>query len=310
MNTEKLLKNSIKIAAVALTSPATWTVAGSLYENGFQRILVQLAALILVEGALMLGWWQLDNDRKAEMPQRVLYAVLAGVAYIALWSVAIAHGEGAAGITFRLTLGVLLGYSVFESGILANIRLRRSADRNIEAHYSVKRYRRKRAISHARNEIDAEFKIASAQLSVDTEMARETLRFTRERRLKGLSLDHQSALADLIGTSQLPASNGKPVPPPAIPAEVDEGIVTVEPEELAALSDLEVREGIVTAFEDDPKTVRSHLAKDLGVSKNKLYNTINELIDEGVLDRRGQRINVVRPLSALAAGTNGRSKKK
>jgi hypothetical protein len=305
MNTEKLLKNSIKIAAVALTSPATWTVAGGLYENAFQRILVQLAALVLVEGALMLGWWQLDNDRKAEMPQRVLYATLALVSYIALWSIAIAHGEGAAGITFRLTLGVLLGYSVFESGILANIKLRRSADRNIESHYTVKRYRRKRAITHARKEIDAEFKIASAELAVNTEMARETLRFTRERRLKGLTLDHESALSDLIGSAR-PSGNGHPAP--AIPAEVDEPVVSVAPQELASLSDLEVREGIVTAFEDDPKYVRSHLAKELGVSKTKLYDVINELIDEGVLDRRGQRINVVRPLEAVSA-SNGRSKK-
>jgi hypothetical protein len=305
MNTEKLLKNSIKIAAVALTSPATWVVAGGLYENPFQRILVQLAALILVEGALMLGWWQLDNDRKAEMPQRVLYATLAGVSYIALWSIAIAHGEGAAGITFRLTLGVLLGYSVFESGILANIRLRRSADRNIESHYSVKRYRRKRAIAHARKEIDAEFKIESVQLAVDTEVARETLRFLRERRLKGVTLDHESALSDLVGKSQR-SSNGQPAP--AIPAAVEDPAVSVAPQELATLSDLEVREGIVAAFEEDPKYIRSHLAKELGVSKTKLYDVINELIDEGVLDRRGQRINVVRPLSALTA-SNGRSKK-
>lgn len=169
MNVEKLLKNSIKIAAVALTSPATWVVAGRLYDNPFQRILVQLAALILVEGALMLGWWQLDNDRKAEMPQRVLYATLAGVAYIALWSIALAHGEGAAGITFRLTLGVLLGYSVFESGILANIKLRKAKERNPYKYRKVRRTLRQSEIRIAEKQIaineQATIKIMTAEPS-------------------------------------------------------------------------------------------------------------------------------------------------
>jgi len=87
MNIEKLLKNYIKIAAVALTSPATLSVAGNLYpDQPVYRVLVQTAALILVEGALILGWWQLDNDRRAEMPQRVLYATLASVALLSCGS--------------------------------------------------------------------------------------------------------------------------------------------------------------------------------------------------------------------------------
>jgi hypothetical protein len=165
---ERFIKNIIKIAAIALTSPATWAVAGYLYSNPFQRILVQCAALILVEGALMLGWWQLDNDRQAEMPQRVLYATLSWVAYIALWFIAIAHGEGAAGITFRLTMGVLLGYSVFESGILATIRLRRSQERNPNRYRQVRRAKRRSDITVAIKQIAADEEIAVAQMDIDT----------------------------------------------------------------------------------------------------------------------------------------------
>jgi hypothetical protein len=157
MDFERALKNLIKVAAILLTSPATLEVAGGVYPNKpIYRIMVQLAALVLVEGALMLGWWQLDNDRQAEMPQRVLYATLAGVAYIALWSIAIAHGEGYAGVTFRLTLGVLLGYSVFESGILAGIRVRRSQERNPNRYRKVRVARKNADIRVAIKEIEIE----------------------------------------------------------------------------------------------------------------------------------------------------------
>jgi len=306
MNTEKLLKNAIKIAAVALTSPATWVVAGQLYDNPFQRIVVQLAALILVEGALMLGWWQLDNDRKAETPQRVLYAVLSSVAYIALWAVAIAHGEGASGITFRLTLGVLLGYSVFESGILAGIKLRRSADKDISALTVVKRYRRKRATEHARREIDAEFGISRAKLEVETEVAHQTVRLSRERQLKGLMLDHERSL------EKLEKRNGSiSVPGPAAlhpAAELDdledELDFDLEESEDVSYREEELRDLIIEAFAKDPKYVRAHLAKELNISKNKLSRIINDLLDEGILDRRGQRLNVVRSLEAVSG--NGR----
>lgn len=155
MDFERLLKNIIKFAAVALTSPATLEVAGKLYgEHPIYRGFVQIAALILVEGALLLGWYQLDNNRQATMPQRVLYAALTGIAYVALWSIAIAHGEGAAGITFRLTLGVLLSYSVFESGILGNLRIKRATERDPYKYPKVKRAKKQAAIRVATKQIE------------------------------------------------------------------------------------------------------------------------------------------------------------
>jgi len=52
----KTLKTLIKLAAVALTSPATVSVASSLYPNNLiVRTVVSIAALILVEGCLLLG---------------------------------------------------------------------------------------------------------------------------------------------------------------------------------------------------------------------------------------------------------------
>ena len=61
----RTLKTLIKLAAVALTSPATVSVAGSLYpDNPIVRTIVSIAALILVEGCLLLGWEMLDQQGK------------------------------------------------------------------------------------------------------------------------------------------------------------------------------------------------------------------------------------------------------
>lgn len=193
---EKILRYGIKIAAVLLTAPATIEVAGSLYPDALvYRVLVQIAGLILVEGALLLGWHMLDTETKATTGQRGLYAVLAAVGYGVLWVIAWAHGEGAVGIAFRLTLGVLLGYSVFESGLLANISFKRQIDRDITKHWKVKRHRQA-----------AEVKIA--KLEVDNWQALEVKRLTLalERGSKSLESQHIDALT-VIGDAHSEPSN-------------------------------------------------------------------------------------------------------
>ena len=182
---EKILRYGIKIAAVMLTAPATIEVAGSLYPDQLVwRLMVQAGGLVLVEGALLLGWHMLDTETKATSGQRGLYAVLAGVAYFVLWVIAWFHGEGVVGIAFRATLGVLLGYSVFESGLLANISFKRQVERDITKHWRVKGHRQK-----------AEVKIA--KLEVNNWEALEVKRLTLEleRGQKSLESQHIEALA-------------------------------------------------------------------------------------------------------------------
>lgn len=120
----KTLKTLIKLAAVALTSPATVAVAGSLYPTDpVLRTTVSIAALVLVEGCLLLGWEMLDrHGNTATMIQRWLYAGLAWVAYFSLFVIALNHHEGVSGLTFRLTLGVMLIYASIEAGLIASIK--------------------------------------------------------------------------------------------------------------------------------------------------------------------------------------------
>jgi hypothetical protein len=289
MNTEKLLKNSIKIAAVCLTSPATWQVSGSLYQNPFQRILVQLAALVLVEGALMLGWWQLDNDRKAEMPQRVLYATLAGIAYIALWSIAIEHGEGAAGITLRLTLGVLLGYSIFESGILAGVKLRRSQDRDIANAPAVKRKRRNKFTAVERKRIDSEAKIAEQEIQTNEAVAIERLEQQRIAALESVRLSGKRDLASVRADDRqqratMPDLSGSDT---TIQQAQQQRATQQAMEKATAI------QHILTTLANNPNPNKTTLADEIGRARTTLYDYLSEMESDGLIRADGEGYAVV-----------------
>jgi hypothetical protein len=274
MNLEKTIKALIKVAAVALTSPATWTVAGELYTNPVQRLLVQIAALVLVEGALLLGWHMLDTNLNAAPAQRWLYAVLTVVAYFVLWMVAIRHGEGLAGIGFRATLGVLIGYSVIESGILAQIKLRQRADRDITKHLRVRRAMRFYAKTDALHDL--------ALTSSET----QTLRTARhEARLKGIAL-HRKRMLDQVeiedrqlseellngGRNQL----GGPPPYPALAAQ-NSGIRGRKPTKKDTMAEL------VEIIADNPDITKKDLAEQTGRATSTVSKYLGELAERGEL---------------------------
>ena len=172
INSIKLLKTLIKLAAVALTSPATVAVAGSLYPDyPITRTVVSAVALILVEGCLLLGWQMLDNQGKhATMAQRWLYAGLAWVAYVALFGIALYHNEGAAGLAFRLTLGVMLLYASFEAGLLASVKEQKQAEEDILKDWRVKRYARKLARQSAMDDLDLTVKMRQLDREAQEEL--------------------------------------------------------------------------------------------------------------------------------------------
>jgi hypothetical protein len=167
LDSVKTLKTLIKLAAVALTSPATVGVASSLYPADLiLRAVVSIAALILVEGCLLLGWEMLDQQGKnATATQRWLYAGLAWVAYFSLFVIALNHNEGAAGLTFRLTLGVMLVYASAEAGLMAGIKQEGRADRDIFIDWQVKQYARKLARKSAM--ADLESKARMRQIDIE-----------------------------------------------------------------------------------------------------------------------------------------------
>lgn len=186
MNAEKILKPLLKIAAVCLTAPATLAVFTSTLSGygTVGRWIPSIAALVLIEGALLLGWQLLDEKGKtSEKLQRWLWAALVIVAYAALNVVAWQHGEGWAGILARGTVLVLIVYSIAEAGILADLRSDKAVDKDITVDRGVKDHRRK-----------AEVKIAKLRIDLWQEEETAALQAHHSQHSKALEVDHKAAL--------------------------------------------------------------------------------------------------------------------
>jgi hypothetical protein len=269
----KTLKTLIKSAAVALTSPATVSVASSLYPNNLiVRTVVSIAALILIEGCLLLGWEMLDQQGKnASMAQRWLYAALAWVAYFSLFVIALNHNEGTTGLTFRLTLGVMLVYASVEAGLLAGIKREGKADRDIFADWQVKRYARKLARKSAIADLDS----TSRMRQIDREASEKLYSLQKEQETEKRILEIQSRISldmpplvdtvkTTVSTGSLDAFNRK-----------------------RGLSKGQALDRTLQILSDNPSANPSEIASQIGRSRQTVYGYFDELEAVGKLHRNG-----------------------
>ena len=266
----KTLKTLIKLAAVALTSPATVGVASNLYpDDPILRIVVSVAALILVEGCLLLGWEMLDQQGKnATTTQRWLYAGLAWVAYFSLFVIALNHNEGAAGLTFRLTLGVMLIYASAEAGLTANIKHEGQADRDIFMDWQVKRYARKLARKVAMSELDSNARMR--QIDVDATEKVYSLQKAR---------DTESQIRDI-------KTNGGPDSP--ITVETAKSTTSLDKaRRKRQLSKHQALDKTLQILSQNPATNPSEIAEQIGKSRQTVYDYFDELEAAGKLHRNG-----------------------
>lgn len=197
-DSDRHIKTAIKIAAVVFTAPATFEVAGTLYPGWawYTRLPIQLAGLMLVEGALLLGWHRLDTNDKAESAQRWLYTAIAGLGYFSLLYISFLH-EGARGWIFRLTLLAVLAYSVVESGIVAQLQDQRRADRNIDAMKKVKQERRKLEEETRILELRSEHRIKRLAVEIDAQGREAALQLASERDSKRRKREHREELREI-----------------------------------------------------------------------------------------------------------------
>jgi hypothetical protein len=274
----KTLKTLIKLAAAALTSPATVGVAVSLYpDEPVLRIVVSVAALILVEGCLLLGWEMLDQQGKnATTTQRWLYAGLAWVAYFSLLVIALNHHEGAAGLTFRLTLGVMLVYASAEAGLMANIKHEGQADRDIFTDWQVKRYARKLARKSAMAELDSTARMRRIDIEATEKLcslqkAQDTERHVRE--IKSGSVLESPNIVEMAkstpSTSSLDHARQK-----------------------RQLSKRQALDKTLQILSHNPTMNPSEIAEQIGKSRQTVYDYFDELEATGKLHRNGS-INVI-----------------
>ncbi len=275
----KTLKTLIKLAAVALTSPATVSVASSLYATDpILRVVVSIAALILVEGCLLLGWEMLDQQGKnATMVQRWLYAALAWVAYFSLFIIALSHKEGTAGLTFRLTLGVVLLYTSVEAGLLAGIKREGQADRDIFADWQVRRYARKLARKSAMADLDSTSRMRQIDREATEKLyslqkAQETEKGIREIKSGGGSdsLTRVDTVKPTVSTGSLEKFNRK-----------------------RELSKRQALDRTLQILSENPTASPSEIAIQIGRSRQRVYDYFDELEAAGKLHRNGSA-NVIR----------------
>jgi hypothetical protein len=269
----KTLKTLIKLAAVALTSPATVSVASSLYPiDPILRVVVSVAALILVEGCLLLGWEMLDQQGKnATIVQRWLYAGLAWVAYFSLFVIALNHNEGVSGLTFRLTLGVMLIYTSIEAGLLAGIKREGQADRDIFTDWQVKRYARKLARKLAIADLDS----TARMRLIEREAAEKLYSLQKEQETKKCVQEIQSessldttvfveTMKSSVSTNSLDKVNKK-----------------------RQISKRHALDKTLQILSENPTVHPSEIAAQIGKSRQTVYDYFNELEGSGKLHRNG-----------------------
>ncbi len=269
----KALKTLIKFSAVALTSPATIAVASSLYPNDpLIRVIVSVAALILVEGCLLLGWQMLDQEGKnSTMAQRWLYAGLAWVAYFSLFIIALNHNEGIAGLTFRLTLGVVLLYASMEAGLLASNKREGRADRDIFTDWQVKRYARKLAQKSAMADLDSTHRMRQ----IDREASEQlySLQNAQETESKVRALQSRQSL-----DSQNPVEMVKSMRPEH---SLDRA------NRKRKLSKRQALDRMLQILSTNPTISPPEIAEQIGKSRQTVYDYFQELEAAGKIHRNG-----------------------
>jgi hypothetical protein len=266
---EKLLRLLIKGAAVALTAPATWAVAGRLYAGWFQSLIVQAAALVLVEGALLLGWHLLDADAGETTLQRGVYAGITLIAYGVLWAVAWAHGEGWAGIAFRATLGVLVIYSVIEAAVRAGIKINAKASGDILAHRAVKNDWRRKAKEDAIAENSTHFEIERAKRAARLEVEQERIKLLKKK-----------LLDELPASIETSPNQSQPDGPKM--AILEAQAIRVERQQLTKP---EAVAAVLDHLRDNPATSVRDLATLVSKSSSTISRYMQELEDAGQIAR-------------------------
>jgi hypothetical protein len=274
----KTLKTLIKLAAVAITSPATVSVASSLYPTDpILRVVVSIAALILVEGCLLLGWEMLDQQGKnATMGQRWLYAGLAWVAYFSLFVIALNHNEGTAGLTFRLTLGVMLVYASVEAGLLAGVKREGQADRDIFADWQVKRYARKLSRKSAMADLDS----TSRMQQIDREVVEKLYGLRKAQETEQHIRDIESGNLDSAKLVEMAKST-------ASTSSLDKA------SQKRQLSKRQALDKTLQILSDNPTANPSDISIQIGKSRQTVYDYFDELEADGKLHRNGSGLKVI-----------------
>lgn len=274
----------IKAAGMIICAPVTFLVAGQLFGDVTAltlRFVVQLSAVLLVEGVLLSNWLLLEFDRRAAPEIKTRYALTALSMYLGIWVLAWQHGEGPAGLVFRAALGAALVGAGWDTYVLTWQRLTARTDRDVTTSGSVKRFRRKLAILDAKEAIRAEFLLSRERRVVDVLVEGESLEAQKAQRLTAVKLDHKREMQKL----------SEPVERPALPSGFPYPVRKAQKNR--ARQQQETREDklrrLVDILRADPEASLRQLGAVLDVSHETANRYLNQLESEGIIRRDRER---------------------
>lgn len=290
----KLINSMVKIAGVIITAPVTWLVAGQLFgdvQPAWLRVIVQASALLVVEGVFITNWIALDSDRGAVPEIKARYALTSGGMYCGLWILALWHGEGVAGLVFRLALGGALIGSMYDAGIHTMLKRDREADRDILKDWRVARHARNLARQNAIAELDTQQDIKRQER--ESRLAIESAR---------IALDKQGGLAAVKAEYRASIEASRP----GYPMPISEARTIRD--EKRARTKAKAKETILRVIGINPAIKQDELAAMTHRSRQSVGVYLGELTGEGKLIRTPAGEYKLAPAPVIigeSAGGNG-----
>lgn len=281
----KVLNLTIKIAGVIVTAPVTWLVAGQLFFDVSPlliRYAVQLAAVLLVEGVLIANWSALETDKNAPPEIKTRYALTALALYIGLWLLAIQHGEGIAGIVFRLALGAALLGSGWDSYVTTFQKLTARTDKDIAAHPAVRKHWRKLAIVDAKAAVSVQFDLSRQRREIAALVEGTALDNQKQQQLAAVKRDHKTEMASL--SVQEPAKGTYPYP---IKQARKQKATKQQDSREVKISNL------LAILRDNSDLSLRQLGQQVGASHETVSRYLNELENDGMIRRSPDGIEVL-----------------
>lgn len=191
---QKLLDVIVKFASLAITAPVTFTLGLQVFGDlgWLLCLLLSALAVILVEGVFLSNWLLLEDKRNSSPDQKLRYALTVIVLYIALLGVAIQHGEGWAGVTFRLALGLAILGSTWDT---ITYSVRKSVEQTAQAGqvaWRVKRNMRKCNIKEAIAKRESELCIKLSEISASESVALCNIEVNRDKAINNIKTTQES----------------------------------------------------------------------------------------------------------------------
>jgi hypothetical protein len=181
------------------------------------------------------------------------------------------HNEGIAGLTFRLTLGVMLVYASVEAGLLAGVRREGQADRDIFTDWQVKRYARKLAVKSAMADLES----TSRMRQLDREAAEKVYTLQKERetqqQIQSVKSGRPSDTPDRVEKAKFDT-------PTLVQANTKRT--------LSKRAAMDRTRQILTA---DPTANLTDIARQIGRSRQTVYDYLEEMEAVGTIHRNGSK---------------------